>query len=195
MHGSKWVDDVTTVELIHENRHRLPGLLARGDRVEDDEITIIDGVPVTTRDQDSARPRVLVSNYERSCCHRLTGPCDGNQSGRRRALGSAVSRTSRHHTRAPCNQSVRCRSAVTQGDVVAAGSHQCWDYRGRKRRSQCVTRQATRSRISIWVGRTSKSRSNMTVTSTAATGTSTTGMCGDRNTSPAWLDRDSCRSR
>jgi hypothetical protein len=48
MHGSKWVDDATTVELIHENRHRLPGLFARGDRIEDDEITIIDGVPVTT---------------------------------------------------------------------------------------------------------------------------------------------------
>jgi Protein of unknown function (DUF559) len=48
MHGSKWVDDVTTVELIHENRHRLPGLLTRGDRVEDDEIAVIDGVPVTT---------------------------------------------------------------------------------------------------------------------------------------------------
>jgi hypothetical protein len=47
MHGSKWVDDTTTVELIHENRHRLPGLLTRGDRIEDDEITIIGGVPVT----------------------------------------------------------------------------------------------------------------------------------------------------
>lgn len=47
MHGSKWVDDMTTVELIHENRHRLPGLFTRGDRIEDDEITIIDGVPVT----------------------------------------------------------------------------------------------------------------------------------------------------
>jgi hypothetical protein len=48
MHGSKWVDAATTVELIHENRHRLPGLLARGDRIEDDEITVVDGVPVTT---------------------------------------------------------------------------------------------------------------------------------------------------
>ena len=47
MHGSKWVDDATTVELLHENRHRLPGLLTHGDRIEDDEITIIDGVPVT----------------------------------------------------------------------------------------------------------------------------------------------------
>jgi hypothetical protein len=48
MHGSKWVDDTTTVELIHENRHRLPGLFTRGDRIEEDEITVIDGVPVTT---------------------------------------------------------------------------------------------------------------------------------------------------
>ena len=48
LHGSKWVEDTTTVELIHGNRHRLPGLFARGDRIEDDEITIIDGVPVTT---------------------------------------------------------------------------------------------------------------------------------------------------
>jgi hypothetical protein len=35
------------VELLHENRHRLPGLLTHGDRIEDDEITIVDGVPVT----------------------------------------------------------------------------------------------------------------------------------------------------
>ncbi len=48
MHGSQWVDDTMTVELIHGNRHRLPGLLARGDRIEEDEIAIIDGVPVTT---------------------------------------------------------------------------------------------------------------------------------------------------
>lgn len=47
MHGSKWVDNAATVELIHENRHRLPGLLTRGDRVEDDEIIAVDGIPVT----------------------------------------------------------------------------------------------------------------------------------------------------
>jgi Protein of unknown function (DUF559) len=48
LHGSKWVADTTTVDLIHGNRHRLPGLLARGDRIDYDEITIIDGVSVTT---------------------------------------------------------------------------------------------------------------------------------------------------
>jgi hypothetical protein len=37
-----------TVELIHENRHRLPGLHTRGDRIEEDEITVVNGIPVTT---------------------------------------------------------------------------------------------------------------------------------------------------
>lgn len=48
LHGSKWVDGTTTVELIHENRHRLPGVRTRGDRIGDDEIVMIDGVPVTS---------------------------------------------------------------------------------------------------------------------------------------------------
>jgi hypothetical protein len=48
LHGSKWVEDTTTVDLIHANRHRLPGLFVREDRIDDDEITTIDGVPVTT---------------------------------------------------------------------------------------------------------------------------------------------------
>ncbi len=48
LHGSKWVDDTTTVELIHENRHRLPGLSTRGDRIREDEIVVVDGIPVTS---------------------------------------------------------------------------------------------------------------------------------------------------
>jgi hypothetical protein len=48
LYGSKWVEDTTTVELIHGNRHRLPGLHTRGDRIEEDEITVVNGVPVTT---------------------------------------------------------------------------------------------------------------------------------------------------
>jgi hypothetical protein len=48
LHGSKWVDDTTTVELIHENRHRLPGLSTRGDRIGEDEIVVVDGIPVTS---------------------------------------------------------------------------------------------------------------------------------------------------
>jgi hypothetical protein len=48
VYGSKWVDGTATVDLIHENRHRLPGIQTRGDRIEDDEITIVNDLPVTT---------------------------------------------------------------------------------------------------------------------------------------------------
>jgi hypothetical protein len=48
LHGSKWVEDTTTVELLHGNRHRLSGLHTYGDRIDEDEITVVNGVPVTT---------------------------------------------------------------------------------------------------------------------------------------------------
>lgn len=48
LHGSEWVDDDRPAELIHDNRHRLPGLLIRGDELQPDEIQLIGDVPVTT---------------------------------------------------------------------------------------------------------------------------------------------------
>ncbi len=48
LHGSKWVDEARPVDIIHDNRHRLPGLQIWGDRLESDEIELIAGVPVTT---------------------------------------------------------------------------------------------------------------------------------------------------
>lgn len=48
LHGSQWVRADRPVELIHANRHRLPGLLIRGDTLRRDEIQDIGGVPVTT---------------------------------------------------------------------------------------------------------------------------------------------------
>jgi len=48
LHGAKWVDDCRPVELVHDNRHSLPGLQIRGDSITDDEIVQIGGFPVTT---------------------------------------------------------------------------------------------------------------------------------------------------
>lgn len=48
LHGSKWVDALAPVELLHDNRHRLPGLQVHGDRITDDQILVVDGMPVTT---------------------------------------------------------------------------------------------------------------------------------------------------
>jgi very-short-patch-repair endonuclease len=48
LHGSKWADDARVVELIHDNRRGPPGIQPRGDRIEEDEIKLVAGMPVTS---------------------------------------------------------------------------------------------------------------------------------------------------
>src|SRR5690242_16849278 len=48
LHGSKWVDDVRVVELIHDNRRSPPGIQAHQERIENNEIELVAGVPVTS---------------------------------------------------------------------------------------------------------------------------------------------------
>ncbi len=48
MYGANWIDPNCPAELIHDNRHRLPGLRVWGDRLEDDEVDRIGGILVTT---------------------------------------------------------------------------------------------------------------------------------------------------
>lgn len=48
LHGAKWVDAMARVEIIHSNRNPLSGIRVRGDRLSEDEIGVIDGIPVTT---------------------------------------------------------------------------------------------------------------------------------------------------
>lgn len=48
LHGAEWVDDREPVEVLVGERRRQSGLIIRMDRIDDDEITVIDGLPVTT---------------------------------------------------------------------------------------------------------------------------------------------------
>jgi very-short-patch-repair endonuclease len=48
IHGAKWVDVAVPVEIIHSNRNPLPGLRVRSGRIEEDEVTVVGGIPVTT---------------------------------------------------------------------------------------------------------------------------------------------------
>jgi hypothetical protein len=48
VHGAEWVDAAAPFEILHSNRNPLPGLRVRGGRIEEDEVALIDGVPVTT---------------------------------------------------------------------------------------------------------------------------------------------------
>ncbi len=46
--GSKWIDARHPAELIHDNRRPPKGIRTRIDRVEDDEVTVLSGMRVTT---------------------------------------------------------------------------------------------------------------------------------------------------
>ncbi|MGH3523295.1 MAG: hypothetical protein ACRDU4_10835, partial [Mycobacterium sp.] len=48
LHGSAWIDDDEPIELIWPNPHPPAGVITRNQRVEDDELTRVAGLPVTT---------------------------------------------------------------------------------------------------------------------------------------------------
>lgn len=48
LHGAEWVEAQTAIELIYEHTHPPTGIIARNERIADDEITGVDGIPVTT---------------------------------------------------------------------------------------------------------------------------------------------------
>lgn len=48
LHGAKWVSDAADIELIWSNARPPRGVIARDDLIFDDEIQLVDGVPVTT---------------------------------------------------------------------------------------------------------------------------------------------------
>jgi AbiEi antitoxin C-terminal domain len=48
LHGAKWVDANRPAEIIYENRHAPAGIRSWSDRIEDDELTLLGGVKVTT---------------------------------------------------------------------------------------------------------------------------------------------------
>lgn len=48
LHGALWVDSTAPLEILHSNRNPLPGLRVHSERIEDDEVALIDGIPVTT---------------------------------------------------------------------------------------------------------------------------------------------------
>lgn len=48
LHGAQWVDDDSTVELIWSNTRPPRGLVARAERIADDEVTYVARLPVTT---------------------------------------------------------------------------------------------------------------------------------------------------
>ncbi|KMO84385.1 hypothetical protein BST22_22005 [Mycolicibacterium chubuense] len=48
LHGARWVDDATEIELLWANNHCPDGIVTRRERIAPGEITWIDGMPVAT---------------------------------------------------------------------------------------------------------------------------------------------------
>ncbi|APE18133.1 hypothetical protein BOH72_25535 [Mycobacterium sp. WY10] len=48
LHGAQWIDADLPVDLLHQNRNRIPGIVVRGDRLGDNEVQLLNGMPVTT---------------------------------------------------------------------------------------------------------------------------------------------------
>lgn len=48
LHGAKWIDARTPIDIIAEHTRAQPGIIVREERIRDDEITEVCGVPVTT---------------------------------------------------------------------------------------------------------------------------------------------------
>ncbi|MEY8014111.1 hypothetical protein [Mycobacterium servetii] len=48
LHGAKWIDGNAPAELIYQNRHAPAQIRTWADRIEDDEVATLKGMPVTT---------------------------------------------------------------------------------------------------------------------------------------------------
>lgn len=49
LHGSSWIDDDVPIELIWQNTHPPSGLIVHNERLQNDEVARVAGIPVTTR--------------------------------------------------------------------------------------------------------------------------------------------------
>lgn len=48
LHGSLWIDAALPAELNHRHRHKTIGIVLHSDRLDEDEVCVVNGVPVTT---------------------------------------------------------------------------------------------------------------------------------------------------
>ncbi len=48
LHGAKWIDNRAPAEIIYQNRHAPRAIRTWADRIADDEIAMLEGMPVTT---------------------------------------------------------------------------------------------------------------------------------------------------
>lgn len=77
LHGARWIDPARPAEIMDTNRREIEGVRVWEERIESDEITIVDGMRVTTPARtalDLARRHPRGNGGRRHRC-----PCPGNR--------------------------------------------------------------------------------------------------------------------
>jgi hypothetical protein len=117
LHGSKWVDERQVVQLIHDNRRNPPGIQTHRDRIEDDEIVLVAGMPVTS-------PARTALDF---CCWYPTMTAVAGIDALARAIEVKASDVERLARRYPGRRGVaRARQAIELFDAGAQSPKESW---------------------------------------------------------------------
>lgn len=117
LHGAKWVDPDAPVEIIHDNRNSMTGLRVRGDRIDDDEIGDVDGIPTTT----PARTALDLA------CWYPTGEAVAAIDALARATGLTLAEVEALAARHPGRRSIRwARTSLSLVDAGAESPQETW---------------------------------------------------------------------
>ena len=183
LHGSRWVDASQPVELIHQNRNHPRGLRVWGDRLEPDEMQVLDGVMVTTPARTAldlacwypTMTAVPAIDALARACELKVSDVD---------LLVPYGRGRRGISACTCILgSRRCRSAVTEGELAASDSGIGRHSHGHRRKFRLPTSSVLCSRISTWAGKNSKSRWNTTASNIGLIGRNTNGTYDEKKRS------------
>jgi len=117
LHGARWVDASTPIEIIAENTRKRGGVIVREEQIRTDEVTCVGELPVTT----VARTALDLARFlPRDIAVAHLDAIDGCVSRRRHRPGRAVSGYAGHPTRPGRARVDGRRSAVAKGNVAAA---------------------------------------------------------------------------
>lgn len=117
LHGANWIDEDEPVELIWSNQHAPIGIVTRSQRLRDNEITCVAGLPVTT---------VARTAFDLSC-RLTTGEAVARLDALMRATPFSVEEVllvTKGHPRARGLQ--RLREALPLVDPAAASPKETW---------------------------------------------------------------------
>lgn len=119
LHRAKWIDSHAPAEILFDNRRPTAGVHCWSDRIEDDEITLLDGMRVTTAARTALDYACRYPLDQAVTAIDALANASPSQAGRRRDHCGPVHRSPRNPECPARNRSGGRRCAVTTRDLVA----------------------------------------------------------------------------